>query len=85
MMVTLALLQIYEELPPKQQKDFIQNIKKTLEENDPMAASIAKGTGEAGLIVGGFYAAVVTGLVCPPALAGIALAGALWLYGRNKH
>ena len=47
-----------------------------------MIASIAIQTGEAGLIAGGFYAAVITGFVCPPALIGIAAAGALWLYGK---
>ncbi len=49
-----------------------------------MIASIALKTGSAGLMTGGFYAAVVTGFVCPPALVGIAAVGALWLYGRNK-
>ncbi len=50
-----------------------------------MVASIARETGSAGLIMGGVYSAVVTGLICPPALAGIAVAGALWLYGRHRR
>ena len=86
MMVNLALLKIYGELPPLQQKDFIHNIQKYLQqENDPMLADIAHRTGETGLIAGGFYAAVVTGFICPPALIGIAAAGALWWYGKSKR
>ena len=50
-----------------------------------MIANITLHTGEAGLITGGFYAAVVTGFVCPPALIGIAAAGILWLYGKAKR
>jgi len=50
-----------------------------------MIANIAIQTGEAGLIAGGFYAALVTGFVCPPALVGIMAAGALWLYGKAKR
>jgi hypothetical protein len=50
-----------------------------------MVAAIARETGTAGLIMGGICSVVVTGLVCPPALIGLAASGALWLYGNSRR
>lgn len=50
-----------------------------------MAASIAREVGSAGLIMGGVCSIVVTGLICPPALIGLAASGALWFYGNSRR
>ena len=85
MMVSLALLKMYRELNKSEKKDFLEKVKQYLEEKDPVIATIARETGSAALIAGGFYAAVVTGFMCPPAFLGIAAAGALWLYGNRGN
>jgi hypothetical protein len=50
-----------------------------------MVASMAREVGSAGLMIGGFYSVTAASLLCPPIGVGMAIAGALWLYGKHRH
>ena len=50
-----------------------------------MVASMARELGATGLMIGGFYSVAVASMLCLPAGLGMAVAGALWLYGKAKR